>query len=272
MSRVFQGVSDQIPLPSPVTFSPQTGVIKNPRTKLLNSSVEPFVEALTLLGYAWEAQPMEGTPYTVVTTLTVPQLATTWDLDGNDVEQPLWMLPKVRAVFDKETDLRQRAVNRRNLEAFVRGDTMTTFDGRPILTLAEVKQSIKNAVSANNEANPDAATISLNDVDNIIDSLLASFLRGVEAWPIASYVLRKTQVLPPLTDLAPAFEGTNEVVKTETLKTDEPTIPPMIANALPKGYWQKKTPQATQGNDGRWTYRREFWWAKEVDKFLYDVR
>ena len=65
MSRVFQGVSDHISLPAPITYSPQTGVVTNPRTKLLNSSVAAFTQALTLLGYAWEAQPMEGTPYKI---------------------------------------------------------------------------------------------------------------------------------------------------------------------------------------------------------------
>ena len=143
------------------------------------------------------------------------------------------------------------------------------------LTLNQLKADLKALISGFAQTSPNASpadTVPLDQVDATINAILGSFIRGVEAFPLSSYVLRKTQVLPPLTDLAPAFEGTNEVVKTDTLKTDEPTIPPMIANALPKGYWQKKTPQATQGNDGRWTYRREFWWAKEVDKFLYDVR
>ena len=268
------GVSDQIALPAPISYSPQTGVITNPRTKLLNSSVQAFTQALTLLGYAWEAQPMEGTPYTVVTTLTVPQLATTWDLDGNDVEQPIWNLPRVRYIFDGVEDVRARAIFRRNLEAFVRGDEMTDALGVP-MTLPQLKSDLKNLISGYAQTSTGASpadAVPLDQVDATINAILASFIRGVEAFPLSSYVLRKTQVLPPLTDLAPAFDGSNEVVKTETLKTEEPTIPPMIAGALPSGFWQKKTPQATQGSDGRWTYRREFWWAREVDQFLYTVR
>jgi hypothetical protein len=270
MSQVFQGVYDQISLPAPATYSPQTGVIQNPRTKLLNSSVQAFCQALTLLGYAWEAQPIEGTPYTVVTTLTVPQLATTWDLDGNDLEQPLWLVPKVRAMLNTVTDIRQRAIIRRNLEAFVRGDEMTDAKGVP-LNLDMLKNEVKEAVSKNNEKLEDNL-IALDDVPKIIDAVLGSMIRGVEAFPMSAYVLRKTQILPPLTDISPGFEGSNEVVKTETLIQEEPTIPLNIAGALPKGVWQKKTPQATQNADGRWTYRREFWWVREADPFLYDIK
>lgn len=260
------GQTDFIDLPEPSSYTPGAGIVRNPRTKVLNSSVAGFTQALAGLGYGWEAQPMDGTPYTVVTTITAPNLTTTWELDGNDLEKPIWYLPRVRHVLECITDLKARAIVRRNLEAFTRGDEMTDATGKAI-TLESLKMDVKSFVAANQ---PDVGDrVEPGEVDDVIDNLIGSIVRGVESFPLSTYVLRKTQVVVPNSELSPGFEGSNDIVTTARLKVDEPTIPKNLFDTLPDGYWQKKTPQATQGTDGRWTYRREFWWAQEIDPFLY---
>ena len=80
-------------------------------------------------------------------------------------------------------------------------------------------------------------------------------------------------VLNPATNVSPAFEDSNKLFTFTRLVQEEPTIPLNIAGILTeiRGYWQKKTPQASQAADGRWTYTGEYWWADDYDPFLYEV-
>ena len=124
--------------------------------------------------------------------------------------------------------------------------------------------------------NPDGNStqpIELGNTDDIIDGLIKSLVRGVEAFPVSSYVLRKTMVLSPATNVSPGFQNANKVFSLAALVRDEPGIPLNIAGILVAlgGYWQKKTPQASQAADGRWTYTVEYWYAEEVDRFIYEV-
>ena len=108
---------------------------------------------------------------------------------------------------------------------------------------------------------------SLDGYDGLIKSLIA----GVEAFPVSTYVLRRTITLPSNTALAPAFDYSNKIFTTASLVGYETTIPTNLRSALPVGYWQKKTPTAAQQSDGRWVYRVEYWWASEFDEFLYET-
>ena len=265
------GTFDLIELPTPQTYTPGGGIVSTPRVKMLKTSVAAYTATLAANGYGWEVQPDDASPYAVVTTILSPDLTVTWMLDGNDVELPIWQLPKVLAMFSLIPDLKDRAKARQEIEALVRGEY--TADTRKTVN------SIKESIIASAIGNPQGPGIepALPDVQgqigDIVDGLIRSLVNGVEAFPTSAFVLRKTMVLNPATNVSVGFQDSNRVFTFNALVATEPGIPLNIGGILSelKGYWQKKTPQASQAADGRWTYTVEYWWAERVDPFLYDV-
>lgn len=265
------GNYDLIELPTPQTYSPATGITTQRRFKVLKTSAASFTSSLAAQGYGWEYAPDDGSPYAVVTTIASPDLTTTWTLDGNDLEQPIWLLPKVRAMFALVGDLKERAAIRKDIESLVRGD----YEDDTAKTVQAIKDRIAAAALAQPQGpgiEPTLPDIS-GQIDDIVDGLIRSLVSSVEAFPVSSYVLRKTMVLNPLTDVSPGFENANRVFSLSALVNAEPGIPLNIAGVLTElaGYWQKKTPQASQAADARWTYTVEYWYAETVDRFLYEV-
>lgn len=215
----------------------------------MNSEVASFTAALRSNGYAYEVDPIGESPHSIVTTLNVDEgsgpetiLNDLWELDGNDMEKSIWELPKVRRELEKTLDVWERAQVRANIEALVRGDS------------------------------EDGATTPSNFDPAVYTGLISSLISGVEAFPISTYVLRRTLTLPALTTLAPGFANSNRIYTTAQLLAFETSIPANLGNTLPAGYWQKKTPTASQQSDGRWVYRVEYWWAEEYDPFIYEAQ
>ena len=262
---------DFIELPTPQTYTPARGIVSTPRVKMLKTSVPAYTATLAANGYGWEVQPDENSPYAVVTTILSPESTITWMLDGNDVELPIWRLPKVRAMFELMPDLKDRAKARHEIEALVRGEYTT--DTRK--TVSSIKDFIISATGANDQGpgiNPPLPNIR-GKIGDIVDGLIRTLVSGVEAFPESAYVLRKTMVLNPATNVSPGFQDANKVFTFNALIATEPGIPLNIGGILTelKGYWQKKTPQASQAADGTWTYTVEYVWAPEVDEFIYEV-
>ncbi len=242
------GTYDLITLQPRERWTPRGGRVSEPRTKMLNASVAAFTATLRSNGYAYEVEPLGESPFSIVTTLAVQEdatdttvLADLWELDGNDLEKSIWELPKVKEQMEAITDLTDRAAVRNDVEAIVRGEVEYSWS--------------------------DASSFSRDVYDGLIKSLIA----GVEAFPVSTYVLRRTITLPSNTALAPAFDYSNKIFTTASLVGYETTIPTNLRSALPVGYWQKKTPTAAQQSDGRWVYRVEYWWASEFDEFLYET-
>jgi hypothetical protein len=258
-----------VELPTPKTFSPATGITTQRRWRVLKTSVDAFTAGLAASGYAFEVSPSDSDPFAIVTTLDAPELTTTWTLDGNDLEQPIWMLPKVKEMFARMPDLKRRAKIRADIEGLVRGE----FTNDPSKTVQSIKNEAVDAMSTLTPAGDATEPVELGNTDDIIDGLIKSLVNGVEAWPTSAYVLRKTMVLSPITNVSPGFENANKVLTLAALVRNEPGIPLNIEGILQtiRGYWQKKTPQASQSADGRWTYTVEYWWAQDVDRFLYQV-
>lgn len=242
------GTYDLITLTPRERWTPRGGRVSEPRTKMLNTSVPSFTANLRSNGYAYEVEPLGESPFSIVTTLAVQEdatdttvLADLWELDGNDLEKPIWELPKVKAEINKTEDLTERSTIRYNIEQFVRGEST------------------------------EGATTPTNFDPAVYTALLKSLISGVESFPVSTYVLRRTITLPANTALAPAFLYSNQIFSTASLLGYETTIPANLKSTLPAGYWQKKTPTAAQQSDGRWVYRVEYWFTEEYDEFLYEA-
>ncbi len=260
------GTYDLIELPTPQTYSPATGITQQRRFRMLKTSVPSFTATLAAQGYAWEVSPDEASPFAVVTTIASPELTTTWMLDGNDLEKTIWQFPVVRALFSRIPDLKNRAMMRHDIEAIVRGEY--TADTRK--TVTELK-AVLAAISTDPVA-PGLPSVE-GKTDEIFDEIIKALVEGTEAFALATFVLRKTMVLPPLTNVSPGFDNCNKLFTLAALVRAEPLIPLNLSGQLNTlaGYWQKKTPQASQAADGRWTYTVEYWHADDFNRFLYEL-
>jgi hypothetical protein len=266
MSITHFGNYDLIELPSPATYTPAGGIVTTRRVRMLKTTVPAYTAGLAAAGYGWELNPDDNTPYAVVTTIASPDLTATWTLDGNDIEQSIWLLPKVRAVFNLIPDLKTRAKIRDEIERLVRGE-YTEDEAKTVSGIV-----VELTAAATGQPGPAEPSV-YGEFADIVNGLIGSLVQGVESFPVSTYVLRKTQVLNPLTNVSPGFEDSNKALSLSALVVREPGIPLNIAGVLTGigGYWQKKTPQASQAADGRWTYTVEYWHADRVDPFLYQV-
>lgn len=256
-----QGTYDAISLQPAQRWTPRGGFITNPRTKLLNTSVASFTASLRANGYAYEVEPLGESPYSIVTTLAVEPDATSdtilndlWELDGNDLEKDYWSAPAVDAWFG-EMDLIQKAAVRALIERWVREG------GDP--------EDFRNEVAAAFAGGPSSG-LSAQD-EAILDLIVSDLAAGTQSYAIAAYVLRRSVTVPAGTTLAPSFGNANKIFTSAQLVATETTIPLNLRVALPDGYWQKKTPTASQQPDGRWVYRVEYWWAEEYSTMLYEI-
>lgn len=242
------GTYDGIALQPRERWTPRTGRVTEPRTKLLNASVAAHTASLRAAGYSYEVEPLGESPYSIVTTLAVAEdatpttiLADLWEIDGNDLEKSIWELPAVKTQMERTTDLEERARIRYNIEQFVKGEAT------------------------------DGATTPANFDSSVYTALIKSLLSGVESFPVSTYVLRRTITVPAGTTLSPVFTNSNRIYTTAALLAFETTIPSNLRSDLPGGFWQKKTPTAGQQSDGRWQYRVEYWYAEDFDEFIYEA-
>lgn len=256
-----QGTYDAISLQPAQRWTPRGGFVTNPRTKLLNTSVASFTASLRANGYAYEVEPLGESPYSIVTTLAVEPDATAdtilndlWELDGNDLEKDYWSAPAVEGWLGA-LDLTQRANVRAIVERYVReGGDQSDFENEVAGALAG------------------GAGTGLNPSDKaILDLIVSDLAAGTQSYAIAAYVLRRSVTVPAGTTLAPSFGNANKIFTSAQLVATETTIPLNLRVALPDGYWQKKTPTASQQPDGRWVYRVEYWWAEEYSTMLYET-
>ena len=256
-----QGTYDAISLQPAQRWTPRGGFITNPRTKLLNTSVASFTASLRANGYAYEVEPLGESPYSIVTTLAVEPDATAdtilndlWELDGNDLEKDYWSAPPVLAWLGG-LNLTQRANVRAIVERYVReGGDEDTF-----------RDDVSIALGG------DGIPIVTPESDAILDLIVSDLAAGTQSYAIAAYVLRRSVTVPAGTTLAPSFGNANKIFTSAQLVATETTIPLNLRVALPDGYWQKKTPTASQQPDGRWVYRVEYWWAEEYSTMLYET-
>ena len=110
-------------------------------------------------------------------------------------------------------------------------------------------------------------------MDEITDALVATLIEGTEAFASSSFVLRKTAVYAPNVNVSFEFLNVGKLFTLQSLVATEPSIPINFSDKLTdlKGYWQKKAPSSIQSADGQFTDTVEYWWARDFNRFLYEV-
>jgi len=265
-----------------VTFTPRIGYTVESSATVLASQYEAFVADKTAHGFACEAVPRIGTPYYEVSWVPRDDSAaviTVWELAGNEMEQSIWLLPKVQVEFLKlstatsssEPFYEQQAFLQRVVNGKVAGeasvpawkkDAAGNVDMVPIHTPDEFEAAIQ-FVSLQIGSDPDFLDV------EIFQGLAASLARGVESFPISHYVVRRTRQLSANTNILLEVASANFIyTRTEFTTLESP--PATLKFSLPLGFYQRKTPSMTQQRDGTWLVNEEWWHATAFDPFIYE--
>lgn len=198
-------------------------------------------------------------------------IKTDWSVPGNSIEKDIWELPSVKTALDQipthygsATDLAVSkgihgiAFIRSLVDAFVSGQanvTLVNEDG------VEAESSLSVQVILNECA--------LRGMDSTgkttIRKLIGSMARGVTKFPVAQWVLRRTQTGPINSSLRGVRTNVNRMYTTSALQTAE-SPPSTLLDGIPTGYWLKQSPQVGTEND-RLRVDQEWWWAEDYDRF-----
>jgi hypothetical protein len=176
-------------------------------------------------------------------------LADTWELVGNDLEKELWELPKVVEALSTLTLTKRRRI-RIEVESWLTGP----------LVVGDVTYSDWDAYIAYAELTADQA--------EILKELVTERIRGVQAWTVSQWVLRRTLIIAANSTIKPALSDVGKVRSTTTLKSEE-NIPSTVKFDLPEGFWLKRTPTFTQTAADKWTITQEWWHADAYSELIY---
>jgi hypothetical protein len=167
-------------------------------------------------------------------------LADEWSLLGNDLEKSIFEHPSVTSEQDGWTS-EQKLNFKSAVEAASRGDSATTVD-----MLEEL---------------PDGAV-------QLAESVYEELAKGVEAFPVSQYVLRRSITIASNSTLQPALDNVGKVYSTSGLSASE-GVPATLKFSLPDGFWLKRTPSVEPSGVDKWVITQEYWHADEYSTFLY---
>lgn len=277
----YRGIN-LIQLPDKKSWSPRGGWIIGRPFQGSEAQITQAMFSAQAAGDAFDMNPgVDGSPWEITiffgaeeTQSPTEPLSDEWDLDGNTLEKELWELPFVRSGFIEIYNLTAAAVDegvavdamnwiRKNLEAYINGNATKTKD----LGGEEFDLTFNNLAAR-------MATIpgvSVDQAKAFILRIARLFARGVKAFPVSQFVLRRTRVLANNFSKA-ALDGIYEDVfkrrSTDSLKSKE-NIPDDIKFELPAGEWVKHTPDLMRSSSLKRTLKEEWWHADTWDEEIY---
>ncbi len=296
---IITGSLPPFPNPDIITFTRRIGYTVESSSLVLIKDRKAFTDVLEANDLSYHVEPHTGTPYCLVSWRPMDIndiIADTWELVGNDLEKDIWELPKVRAEFTKLINAPGTTVDpdnqgnlyyqwhayvQRVVNGKVNGDEEVpswyrNTTGDDIGQIHKVKiftdKDFKGAFDLLNDLAglPVSGSGAVNY--QMFADMAACISRGVSSFPLSSYVVRHTRILPPGTSIRPAINQSNVIfTKAQLLLAHPPpnAIPPEFADSMPDGYYQYKTPTETIERDGTWRYNEEWYWATEFDHFIY---
>ena len=279
---IHKGSNPPFPFPDAYQYSAKTGQRTESSRTVLATQVGAFLQQLRDSGWDYEARARIGTPYYHVEWVPrddAAEIVTTWELAGNEAEKSIWELPKVKAEFIKlssatsssEPFFQQQAFLQRVVNGKVTGeaavpawkkDAAGNVDMVPIATTDEFRDAI-HFVSLQVSTNQNYLSTA------VFEGLAASLSRGVEAFPVSHYVIRRTRQLSANSTIQIAVATANWIfTRDQFIELEKPSF--ALLASLPVGYYQRKTPTMQQQRDGTWLVNEEWWHATDFDHFIYD--
>lgn len=275
-----------------VTYTHRVGETIERSSLVLLANIKPFTDNLKAQGFSFHVEPLQDTPYALVTWIpwdAQTQVNILWERAGNSIEKDIWESPQIRAEFTKlilapgispdfNIFYQWHAFIQRVVLGKVEGaeevpswkrETDGTMKQIPILTDAEFKAAF---TMINSEAGL-PATVNGSPVVAVgylpFAKLAGCIARGVTSFPVATYAYRKVQILPKGFTV-----GTNPMVPNAIYTLAEfvtgASPPAEFAALMPVGYYQYQAPTISGQRDGTFQLNEEWYYAKEYDSFIYD--
>jgi hypothetical protein len=208
-------------------------------------------------------------------------LAVKWSLKRNLLEKHLWEHPSIVTVLKTiphltdeaiggsvfsdgstaaQQNFKQLAKMKKDFDAFIRGDEKTT-----------------NALGDDQTLDLVWLRAYLIDLEilaqaDVFARFLAARLRGVEAFPTWSWVLRKTVIVPKGSALRPSKDNVDKMFTLEALKVKEQLTDQEIIGKMPPGFWLKTPCEADISDEkgaDKYEFEQEYWHAETFEKFIY---
>ena len=258
-------------LPTEYSFDPRNGGSVRRRYEMFNTQVSDYINNLQTAGLSFETRTNKGSPTTEVEVIesftlggVVPTpetvISEVWELLSNDLERSIWELPKVKRElkkFDSIVDGYSKAayVHRLVDGKLAGSSTVVGYGGNEVDIITH--EAFTGEITA---LGLDAA---------VFTGLVRTLAKGVEAFPVSGYVIRRTKKLPAVTNIKPILARSNIIYeKSVFIALENP--PSTITFGIPEGWYQKKSPVMAQQQDGTWQMTEEWWWAEEFEAFIYD--
>ncbi len=240
------------------TFDPRTGESNTYGWKGTPAEVEIKRALYVALGYRVSVTPSDSGGYSILrvyaggseTQDAGEALSNTWELDSNDSEKSLWLLPKVKAELDKLT-VTNRVRFKSDVDALLRGEQKVTVAG------VEVDLTSDSVILWAGQAGMD---------ETIIEGLITSFASGVDFFPFSQTVLRREIVLASNSSVKASRLNVNKIFTTSELVSAE-SIPLDVKFELDDGFWLKRSPKCQRTSYGRWRISQEYYFADAYNEF-----
>jgi len=242
-------------------WDPQSGLTVTRKWKGAKADIiaqEPFMRSR---GMQTDVEHDEEGGWSILRATGIPEshgdgeLTTVWTLDGNDLEKSIWEHPKISRQLALITDPDKAITLRQMIEAFISGTTVVDDNEEEFKpTQAEILQF--------------ASDIGVGFDTFVLSEFLGALARGVEAFTVSQYVLRREIVVPRYTNIRPAYSYVGQLLYTRTMASFE-NIPDDLGFDLPDGIWLKRTPTRTLVAIDKWQITQEWWHADDYDKFSY---
>ena len=253
----FYGHNGYAELKPVSAWDPRRGWSITRRFKGLQSSIDALALTLIASGVRFTREVMPDGGYHILSATygaeesqspTEP-LSDLWDLDGNDIEQSLWLRPSIKA----------------HLEFFL------DESGFPTDSYVAITRDIQELVSGTKLPSDIAWWGDKDPHTPELKKFARELLRGVDSYHVSEWVLRRRRVIARNSTIQPSNAYVNMLFMTTSKLRAVEGVPSNLPFTLPDGVWLKKSPKRTQIASDKWEISQEYWWGENYSTFAYDA-
>lgn len=197
-------------------------------------------------------------------------LVDSWSLDRNLVEKDVWTENKIATVLrvalppggtleDEDTTRKAIARLKRDIDLYVRGEEKTEDEEGTQIDL------VPSVILTHLQ------TLGIANYNTTVTAFIDARLRGFDADPQFSWVLKRTTVIwrGASTALRPNKDNVGRMFTGPSLQASEGLTDFEIIGLMPKGFWLKVPAKIDRSAPDKWTIEQEFWHAETYEYYKY---